>query len=122
MTDTLRLPLRSQSPARDVDSRVSWEATESAETWRTEHTALVICDVWDRHPFRGAELRLEAMLPRMQRVVQALRDRGSLVVHAPSETMAFYEGVLARRRSLATQSIQLPPPTGHPDPPPPPYA
>ena len=117
MSESLSLTLRTRRAIRDLETRVSWEVVETAASWSPEHTGLVLCDVWDRHPCVGAELRLETMLPRMQRVVKALRDRGALVVHAPSETMAFYDGAPARLRALDAPSVPLPLAMDHEDPP-----
>jgi nicotinamidase-related amidase len=73
--------------------------------------------VWDRHWCRGAEERLALLLPRMNEVVGALRARGVLVVHAPSETMAFYDGTTARRRVLDAPKVPPPPDLEHDEPP-----
>ncbi|MGH3502355.1 MAG: hypothetical protein ACRDQA_15925 [Nocardioidaceae bacterium] len=52
----------------------------------------------------------------MNAVAASLRDRGFLIVHAPSETMAFYERSKARQKALAAPRI-APPVTQMPDPP-----
>jgi nicotinamidase-related amidase len=74
-----------------------------------QHTALLLCDVWDTHWCRGAVERLEALVPRINSTVHALRDRGFLIVHAPSETMDFYRGSKARRRALDIPRTSPPP-------------
>jgi hypothetical protein len=35
----------------------------------------------------------------MNRLIYSLRDSGALIIHAPSETMGFYEGAPARKRA-----------------------
>jgi len=70
--------------------------------------AILICDMWDRHWCSGATRRVEAMAPRMNRVVSAARAAGAHVVHAPSDTMAFYEGSPARRRAQAVPRVAPP--------------
>ena len=40
------------------------------------------------------------MAPRIDAVAKALRAKGCLIVHAPSETMKFYEGTPQRRRAM----------------------
>lgn len=86
--------------------RAANEAEESAETvihervtWDPESTALVICDMWDAHWCRGASARVAEMAPRINRVAVALRERGVLIVHCPSDTMGYYEGTPARLRA-----------------------
>src|ERR687883_440415 len=105
---TLTLPLRRQRLAERAGYRV-WAPDQAVAEWPAEQTALVLCDVWDRHTCRGAEERLARLLPRMQEVVTALRDAGALIVHAPSDTMPFYEGTPARQRALDAAAAAPPP-------------
>jgi hypothetical protein len=93
-----------------------WEAAETRATWPAARTALVLCDVWDRHTCRGAEARLAQLLPRMAQVARRIRDLGGLVVHAPSDTMRFYEGAPARLRALETSPVEPPANLEHDDP------
>lgn len=94
-----------------------WEPEDTSRVWPATKTALVLCDVWDRHTCRGAEERLEKMLPRMSEVVRRVRDLGGLIVHAPSDTMAFYEGAPARRRAVDAPPADLPADLEHDEPP-----
>jgi hypothetical protein len=94
----------------------AWEIAETPATWPAARTALVLCDVWDRHTCRGAEERLARLLPRMAQVAGRIRDLGGLVVHAPSETMRFYEGAPARLRALAAPPVEPPANLEHDDP------
>ena len=80
-------------------------------------TALLLCDVWDHHWSRGAEERLEAMVPTMNRVVEAARGAGVTIIHAPSGTMPFYAGTPARQRLLDAPAVEPPAPIEHDDPP-----
>ena len=107
MTTDLRLSLRTRTLGYP-EGFATWEVCEAREAWPAEKTALVLCDVWDRHTCRGAEVRLERMLPRMNEVVRTLRDKGALVIHAPSDTMPFYEGSEARRRAQAAPQDKVP--------------
>src|SRR5262249_41503318 len=60
-------------------------------------TAIVICDMWDRHWCAGASRRVAEMAPRMNEVIKAARARGVFIIHCPSETMKFYESTPARQ-------------------------
>ena len=62
--------------------------------------AFVLCDLWDDHWCRGAAERVNEMAPRINMVVRALREKGVLIVHAPSDTMDFYADTPARERVL----------------------
>lgn len=117
MPGMLTLRLRRQTLSRDDNGYLRWQATETMEAWPGAKTALVVCDVWDRHWCRGASERLEAMLPRMNDVVASVRERGVLIVHAPSETMGFYRDSPARRRALDAPGADPPDDRPHADPP-----
>ena len=113
----LSLKRRSRVLITDRDGRRLW--TDRIETLEAppERVAVLLCDVWDKHWCRGAVLRLERMLPRMAAMVGAARDRGALIVHAPSDTMAFYEGTEARRRAQEAPALEPPPDLPRDDPP-----
>lgn len=75
------------------------ELRQSTEQWNPRETAVIVCDVWDAHHCLNAVRRVEEMVPRMNRVLHAARQRGALVIHAPSSCMPAYEGHPARRRA-----------------------
>lgn len=110
------LTLRSQSLVNESGHDV-WSVTENRETWQPERTALLLCDVWDSHWSRGAVVRLEKMVSRMNDVTSAVRAQGGLIVHAPSNTLEFYADSPARERVLATPTFTPPEPLAHDDPP-----
>jgi nicotinamidase-related amidase len=111
------LALRRQQLGQDAAGRTVWEAVTESRPVPAARAALVVCDVWDRHWCRGANARLAALLPRMGQVVAALREAGVLIVHAPSDTMAFYAGTPARMRALEAPVSPLPAPAPHAAPP-----
>jgi nicotinamidase-related amidase len=113
----LDLVLRTQSLAQDARGYNVWQVCEREVSWAAGETALVLCDVWDHHWCRGAEERLEAMLPRMNQVVRAARDVGVQIVHAPSETMGFYAASPARQRIEGLSLVEPPAPLDHDEPP-----
>lgn len=117
MGGMLKLQLRHQTLARDARGRTVWQVVERPEAWPADETALLLCDVWDRHWSRGANERLEPLLPRMDQVVRAARRLGVRILHAPSDTMAFYEGTPARQRVQAAPPIEPPPLLEREDPP-----
>ena len=111
----LALNLRRQRLGSDTAGCAMWETITESRTIPADQTALVLCDVWDRHWCRGADERLAMLLPRMNRVARVLRESGSLIVHAPSDTMAFYAGTPARQRVLHAPQVVAPAPLPHPD-------
>ena len=117
MSGMLTLQLRRETLRRGAGGYLRWQTMEAVEMWPSASTALVLCDVWDRHWCRGASERLGAMLPRMNEVVASARERGVLIVHAPSETMDFYRESLARQRTLDARRVDPPEELPHEDPP-----
>ena len=66
--------------------------------WDVAQTAIIICDMWDAHTCNLSAQRVAAMAPRMNQVVNAFRSLGVMIIHAPSDTMKFYEGTPQRQR------------------------
>lgn len=66
------------------------------QEWDPKETAIIISDMWDKHWCDGATDRVTEMAPRLNTVLAAARDKGMLIVHAPSDCMDFYEGHPAR--------------------------
>jgi nicotinamidase-related amidase len=93
-----------------------WRADVTPKTIPASKVAIVICDMWDHHWSRGAAERVEAMIPAMNAVVDLARNRGILIIHAPSETMSFYAEHPARQRVLAAPAVTPPIEIEHDDP------
>lgn len=74
-----------------------------------ERLTLCVCDLWDDHWCRGSARRVEAMAPDVDRVLCAARERGAPIIHAPSDTMAFYAGHPARARAQGVPRRTPPP-------------
>lgn len=72
--------------------------TEQTLLWPVARTAIVICDMWDAHTCSMSAQRVALMAPRMNQIVSAARSLGVMVIHAPSDTMNFYEGTPWRER------------------------
>lgn len=113
----LVLNLRSQTIVENDCGYRVWQTHTKQKTAPAEETALVLCDLWDRHHCRGAEERLARLLPRMNDVLRAVRNAGGLIVHAPSGTMRFYKASLARRRVFDAPPVEPPPNRDLDDPP-----
>ena len=113
----LTLQLRSQTLELDENGHRVWCVHEAGRELDPARTALVLCDVWDKHWCRGANERLAELLPRMSDVVVAAREMGMLIVHAPSDTMEFYKDSPARQRVLDGPKVEPPEPLPHDAPP-----
>ena len=94
---TWRLTLRSGAQSASGDGQ--YQAVDTVQSWQPRQTAVIVCDMWDAHHCLHATRRVGEMAPRMNEVLRAARDRGALIVHAPSSCMASYEDHPARQRA-----------------------
>ncbi|MBT5876952.1 MAG: isochorismatase family protein [Candidatus Latescibacteria bacterium] len=115
-TDSLKLALQRQELVQ-TDGYHIWESKQKHVEIPTNEAALLVCDVWDNHWCRGARERLNAMVTRMNQVVQASRANGLQIIHAPSGTMEYYDDTPSRQRILKITPVLPPENLEHPDPP-----
>ena len=71
-------------------------------------SALIVCDMWDRHWCSGANVRVAALVKKLEPVLETARRRGMVVIHAPSETMQFYAGTPQRQKMLSLPTFTPP--------------
>lgn len=90
----LHLRERIADPAAPGKVRVNARTVQ----WNVAETAIIVCDMWDDHHCKIAAQRVGVMAPRMNGVLTAARDRGVMIIHAPSETMNMYAGTAYRTR------------------------
>lgn len=76
----------------------------------TARLAVIVCDMWDDHHCVSAARRVAEMAPRMSEVLAALRTRGALIVHAPSDCTDFYRDTPARSRAASAPHVDAPVP------------
>lgn len=100
----LRARSRPESPAGSKQ----FAPAETTLRWRAAESAVIVCDMWDRHTCRNATRRVAEMAPRLDAFLKAARRAGALIVHAPSDTMKFYEGT--PQRELARTAPVAPAP------------
>ena len=91
-----------------IRSRVDTTIVERVVHWEPRRTAIIICDMWDQNWCKGATARALAMVPRMNRVLDAARNAGVTIIHAPSETMAFYRDAPGRRLVQSAPPVRPP--------------
>lgn len=111
------LRLQRRELYNDERGHADWRVQISEKRVPAAATAIIICDMWDDHWSRGAAERVGELAPRMNDVIEVARARGARIIHAPSETMAFYADAPGRRRLAAIPRIDLPAPSEHADPP-----
>jgi len=82
--------------------------SEEVLRWEVAQTAIIIIDMWDTHLCALSAQRVAAMAPRMNQVVNAARSLGVMIIHAPSDTMRFYEGRPERQRMQRAPAASSP--------------
>jgi putative heme-binding domain-containing protein len=97
----LVLHLRLREPVQATGGNGSFTVEEKAVEWDPAKTALIICDMWDKHWCKGATRRVGELAPVMNRAVAAAREKGVLIIHAPSSCMEPYKNHPARKRAQA---------------------
>jgi len=101
-----RLPLRAE--VQVFKGSGLWQAAQLECEFSTRETAIVICDMWDKHWCTGAATRVDELARRMEPVLEACRGAGILIIHAPSDTMEFYKGYPQRRAMLLVSPVNPP--------------
>jgi nicotinamidase-related amidase len=94
-----------------------WQEVSLQRSLAVEKTAIIICDMWDKHWCRGATERVGGLVTQMAPFLEAARKRGIQIIHAPSETMPFYQDTPQRQRMLSLVKVAPPTPLSLPDPP-----
>lgn len=83
-----------------------WNAVTKPATWDPKQTAIIVCDMWDKHWCPNATARVAEMAPRMNEVIKAARSRGVTIIHCPSDTMEFYKDTPQRKRAQAAPQAE----------------
>lgn len=86
---TFRLPLRSRVELEKGSGHYNVQWNDA--NWDARKTAVVICDMWDKHWCDNATARVGEIAPRMNELVVEARRRGALIIHCPSDTMEYYK-------------------------------
>lgn len=106
--ETFSLKLRTRVQPFKGDPE--WQETTVTRALAPAETAIIICDMWDKHWCSGATSRVGVLAKKMVPVLDAARRRGILVIHAPSETMEFYKDHPGRLQMLSLEKITPPAP------------
>lgn len=88
-----------------VNNSENFTVVKQTQQWDPSETAIIICDMWNEHWCKGATQRVGELAPKMNRVINAARDKGFLIVHAPSDCMNFYKDAPQRK---AAQKFSTP--------------
>ena len=78
------------------------------QKWRPDQSSVIICDMWDKHWSKGATERVNGLAPKINAVINKLREKGIQIIHAPSEVTDYYKETSARKRILEAPLITPP--------------
>jgi nicotinamidase-related amidase len=112
----LRLPLRTR--VETFKGSGVWDEVNLVKELNPRETAIILCDVWDKHWCDSASQRCDALARKMGPVLAALRARGVTVIHAPSDCMDFYKDAPQRKRMKDVPRVEPPKPLALPAEPP----
>jgi nicotinamidase-related amidase len=69
------------------------------ENWLPSQTAIIVCDMWDRHWCDDATARVAEMAPALNEVLTIARSKGVKIVHAPSSCIEYYKDYPGRKEA-----------------------
>lgn len=115
VSTNLRLNLRSRVEA--FRGSGDWREVHFQEDFPVNETAILICDMWDKHWCTGASRRVDALARKMAPVLEIARARGVQIIHSPSDVMDFYKDALQRKRMIDIPAVIPPPGLALTDPP-----
>jgi nicotinamidase-related amidase len=99
-SEELKILTRKRLPGETEKSSLNYEV----QNWKPSETAIIICDMWDDHWCKGAAARVAEMAPFMNNVISIARNRGVMIVHAPSDVVGYYENYPARKAAQKSEN------------------
>ncbi len=102
--ESVKLQTRARTKA--VANEGGPQVVEKQVEWDAGRTAVVICDMWDKHHCPDATERVGEMAPRMNEVLKAARSKGMLIIHCPSDTLGFYKNHPGRKLAQSAPKVE----------------
>lgn len=112
---TIHLPLRTR--VEPFKGSGQWREATLREKLPLHQSALILCDLWDKHWCQSASDRTAVLARKAAPVIDLARRSGILIIHAPSDTMKHYDAAPQRLQILKLPSIDPPAPLALTDPP-----
>ncbi len=103
--DPAKLKLTARTRVETAKDSGRYHTFTKPLNWNAKETAIVVCDMWDKHWCPTATSRVAEMAPRMNEVIKAARKRGVLIIHCPSDTLDFYKDTPQRKLAQAAPEL-----------------
>ncbi|MDR2383222.1 MAG: cysteine hydrolase [Prevotellaceae bacterium] len=103
----LRISMQERIPSDWEGGEGAWMAINRIETWKPSETALVICDMWDKHWCDISNARFGELAVALEQVVKDARSKGVKIVHAPSDCMDYYKDYPQRKEAKKYRDAKL---------------
>ncbi|MEO5995180.1 MAG: isochorismatase family protein [Chitinophagaceae bacterium] len=87
--------------------KATYKVINEKQEWNPSETAIIICDMWNQHWCKGATLRVGELAPQINKVITAGREKGMLIVHAPSDCMDYYKDYPGRKLMLQYKNTNV---------------
>ena len=100
------LTLNARSRVETEAGSGRWHSIIKPTEWKPSQTAIVVCDMWDKHWCPNSTIRVAEMAPRMNEVIKAARDKGVFIIHCPSDTMDFYKDWPQRKLAQSAPFVE----------------
>jgi nicotinamidase-related amidase len=85
----------------------AWMLISRVEAWKPAETALIICDMWDKHWCDTSNARFEELALALKPVVDEARRKGVKIIHAPSDCMDYYKDYPQRREAMKYKNAKI---------------
>jgi nicotinamidase-related amidase len=102
----LRLNLRTR--VEPFKGSGAWDEVAVSRDFPAKETAIIVCDMWDKHWCQNATKRCGELAEKMEPVLKAARAKGVFIIHAPSECMVFYKDAPQRKRMAEAERVKPP--------------
>ncbi|MDR1746308.1 MAG: isochorismatase family protein [Tannerella sp.] len=104
---TLRISTEQREPSPYEGEQNAFIITNSIEQWKPSETAIIVCDMWDKHWCDLSTARWVELSKAIDATLAAARAKGVRIVHAPSECMEFYKDYPQRKEAQKYKNALL---------------
>jgi hypothetical protein len=94
----LRISLQQRLPSNL--EQVETQCIASLQSWKASETAIIVCDMWDKHWCDISTARFAELAVALNPVLEAARAKGVKIVHAPSACMDYYKDYPGRIEAM----------------------